>query len=316
MILHKDNIIFKDLLLNASLHLSIPLSFVEKDYWITLVLSRLAKSKYVDESVFKGGTSLSKGYNLIERFSEDVDIAIINDKGKTGNEIKTIIRTIEKEITPDLKELQMDGVTSKGSRFRKSVFEYVTTEKGNANNKLIVEINSFANPFPYQRLTIQSMVFDFLMQTSNEKYIEQYNLQSFEVNVLSKEQTLLEKMVSLIRFSFKENTVESISEKIRHFYDLYYLIQHPECIEFVASGSFKKQFDTILQHDRAMFEEPMGWQSKSTISESPLMMDFSTLWKQLTEKYQTELSALAYRKIPDENDVAKCFEELVKRVNG
>ncbi len=313
MKLHHDIKLFSDTLRAASQHLEIKLEFVEKDYWITLVLSRLAKSKYVDESVFRGGTSLSKGSNLIERFSEDVDIAIINDKGKTGNEIKTIIRTIEKEITPDLKELQMDGVTSKGSRFRKSVFEYVTTEKGNANNKLIVEINSFANPFPYQRLTIQSMVFDFLMQTSNEKYIKQYNLQSFEVNVLSKEQTLLEKMVSLIRFSFKENTVESISEKIRHFYDLYYLMKNPDCIEFVASGSFKKQFDTILQHDRAMFEESMGWQSKS-ISESPLMMDFSTLWKQLTEKHQTELSALAYRKIPDEKDVAKCFEELIKRI--
>lgn len=313
MILHKDEIIFRDLLLSASLHFNIPLSFIEKDYWITLVLSRLAKSKYVDESVFKGGTSLSKGYNLIERFSEDVDIAIINDKGKTGNEIKTIIRTIEKEITPDLTELQMDGVTSKGSRFRKSVFEYITTEKGNANNKLIVEINSFANPFPYQRLTIQSMVFDFLMQTSNEKYIEQYNLQSFEVNVLSKEQTLLEKMVSLIRFSFKENTVESISEKIRHFYDLYYLMKNPECIEFVASGSFKKQFDTILEHDRVMFEEPKNWRTKA-ISESPLVTNFSVIWKQIKEKYQTELSALAYRPIPDEKDVAKCFEELIKRI--
>ena len=277
------------------------------------MLSRLAKSKYVDESVFKGGTSLSKGYNLIERFSEDVDIAIINDKGKTGNEIKTIIRTIEKEITSDLKELQMDGVTSKGSKFRKSVFEYVSTEKGNANNKLIVEINLFANPFPYQRLTIQSMVFDFLMQTSNEKYIEQYNLQSLEVNVLSKEQTLLEKMVSLIRFSFKENTVESISEKIRHFYDLYYLMKNNECAEFVASDPFKKQFHTILQHDREMFEEPIGWQTKA-ISESPLVNDFINVWQQLKEKYQTELSALAYRPIPDEKDVAKCFEELLKRI--
>jgi predicted nucleotidyltransferase component of viral defense system len=312
MILHKDDIVFKDMLLGASLHLSIPLSFVEKDYWITLVLSHLAKSKYVDESVFKGGTSLSKGFNLIERFSEDVDIAIINDKGKTGNEIKTIIRTIEKEITPDLKELQMDGVTSKGSRFRRTVFEYVPTEKGNANNKLIVEINSFANPFPYHRLTIQSMVFDFLMQTNNEKYIAQYNLQSFQVNVLSKEQTLLEKMVSLIRFSFKENTAESISEKIRHFYDLYYLMKNPNCAEFVASDSFKKQFDTILQHDREMFEEPTGWQSKS-IYESPLVTDFSSLWKQLKEKYQTELTALAYRPIPDEKEVAKCFSELIKR---
>jgi len=313
MNLHEDDIIFKDLLLSASLHLRVPLLFVEKDYWITLVLSRLAKSKYVDESVFKGGTSLSKGYNLIERFSEDVDIAIINDKGKTGNEIKTIIRTIEKEITPDFKELQMDGVTSKGSRFRKSVFEYVTIEKGNANNKLIVEINSFANPFPFQKLNIQSMVFDFLLQTGNEKYVAQYNLQSFEVNVLSKEQTLIEKLVSLVRFSFKENTIESISEKIRHFYDLHYLMKSQDCIEFVASDLFKKQFDAVLEHDREMFEEPIGWQTK-LISESPLIINFSAVWKQLLEKYQLELSALAYRKIPNEKDVAKCFSELIKRI--
>jgi predicted nucleotidyltransferase component of viral defense system len=147
MKLHLDDKIFKELIKLTAIELKINRPFVEKDYWITLVLSRLAKSKYVDESVFKGGTSLSKGYNLIERFSEDVDIAIINDKGKTGNEIKTIIRNIEKEITPDLTELQMEGVTSKGSRFRKSLFEYVTTEKGNSNNKIIVEINSFTNPF-------------------------------------------------------------------------------------------------------------------------------------------------------------------------
>lgn len=313
MKLHHDLKLFSKTLRTASQFLDVKLEFVEKDYWITLVLSRLAKSKYVDESVFKGGTSLSKGYNLIERFSEDVDIAIINDKGKTGNEIKTIIRTIEKEITQDLTEVQMDGVTSKGSRFRNSVFEYITTQKDNINNRLIVEINSFANPSPYQLLPIKSMVFDFLMQTNNEKYIEQYNLQSFEVNVLSKEQTLLEKMVSLIRFSFQENIVESISGKIRHFYDLYYLTKHPECIEFVASSSFKKQFDTILQHDREMFEEPKGWQTKS-ISESPLVTDFSSIWKQIKEKYQTELSAFAYRKIPYENDVAKCFEELIVRI--
>lgn len=313
MKLHNDKKLFSDTLRAASQHLNIKLEFVEKDYWITLVLSRLAKSRYVDESVFKGGTSLSKGYNLIERFSEDVDIAIINDKGKTGNEIKTIIRTIEKEITSDLTERQMDGVTSKGSRFRKSVFEYAATENANANNKLIIEINSFANPFPYQRLTIKSMVFDFLTQTKNEKYIEQYNLQSIEVNVLSKEQTILEKMVSLIRFSFKENTAESISEKIRHFYDLYYLMKNPECIEFVASDSFKKQFDAILQHDREMFDEPSGWQTKS-ISDSPLITNFSIVWDQLKEKYQTELSALAYRPIPVENNVAKCFKDLIQRI--
>jgi len=313
MRLHHDTKLFSDTLRAASQHLDIKLEFVEKDYWITFVLSRLAKSKYVDESVFKGGTSLSKGYNLIERFSEDVDIAIINDNCKTGNEIKTIIRAIEKEITTDLTERHIEDVTSKGSRFRKSVFEYIATEKANKNNKLIIEINSFANPFPYQRLTIKSMVFDFLTETKNEKYIEQYNLQSIEVNVLSKEQTILEKMVSLIRFSFKENTVVSISEKIRHFYDLYYLMKNSECIEFVASDSFKNQLDVILQHDKEIFEEPTGWQTKS-ISDSPLIIDFPIVWGQLKEKYQSELSALAYRPIPNEKDVAICFQELIERI--
>ncbi len=313
MNLHQDLKLFSNTLRAASQHLGINLEFVEKDYWITWVLSRLANSKYVNDSVFKGGTSLSKGFDLIERFSEDVDIAIINNNEKTGNEIKNIIRTIEKEITTDLNELQIDGVTSKGSRFRKSVFEYVTTEKGNASNKLIVEINSFANPFPFQKLTIQSMVFDFLMKTGNEKYIEQYGLQSFQVNVLSKEQTLLEKMVSLIRFSFEKSTVESISEKIRHFYDLYYLMQDSECIAFVGSDSFKSKFDAILQHDREMFEEPKDWQTKA-VSESPLVNNFSNLWKLLKDKYQTELSALAYRPIPSEKEVEKCFANLISRI--
>lgn len=313
MNLHVDEKIFQEFITLTAGELKINPIFVEKDYWITLVLSRLAKSNYVTESVFKGGTSLSKGYNLIERFSTDVDIAIINNNEKTGNEIKTIIRTIEKEITTDLTELKMVGVTSKGSRFRKSVFEYVSTDKSNQNNTLIVEVNSFANPFPYELLTIKSFVFDFLLQTENEKYIQQYNLQSFEVNVLSKEQTLLEKLVSLIRFSFAENAVESLQGKIRHFYDLYFLMNSPACAGFVKSAAFKQQFDSILQQDRAMFEEPKGWQNK-LITESPLVNDFENIWKQLKDKYQTELSALAYRPIPGEEIIAKQFSRLIKRI--
>lgn len=314
MTLHQDKKMFSDVLRSASEHLNIKLEFIEKDYWITYVLSHLAKSKYVADAVFKGGTSLSKGYALIERFSEDVDIAIINDNRKSGNEIKTIIRAIEKEITPGLTEIQMDGVTSKGSRYRKSVFEYNTINAtAIKNNKLIVEVNSFANPFPFQPLTIKSFVFDFFTQTNNEQYIELYHLQSFDINVLSKEQTLLEKMVSLIRFSFDENAVESISMKIRHFYDLYFLMNDLDCLAFVASDEFKKQFDAILQHDKEMFEEPLGWQNKS-ISESPLIVDFTPIWKELKVKYETELSAFAYRPIPYHEKVAATFIKLLKRV--
>jgi predicted nucleotidyltransferase component of viral defense system len=313
MMLHLDFNLYSTLLRAAAQQLDIKLEFVEKDYWISLVLSRLAKSAYVNACVFKGGTSLSKGYRLLDRFSEDIDLAILSDKVKSGNEIKSLIRTIEKEITLDLKEIQVDAVTSKGSRFRKSVFEYVPAEKDTNSNTLIVEINAFANPYPFQPLTLQSMVFDFLQQTANDKYIDLYALHPFEVNVLSKEQTLLEKLAALVRFSFTENAAESISGKIRHFYDLYYLMNDAVCIEFAASPSFKEQFDAILQHDRGLFDEPIGWESKS-ISESRLLLDFSALWKQLIPKYETELAAFAFRPIPNEKDVAKCVEDLITRI--
>jgi len=313
MNLHHHIKLFSAMLRAASQHLNIRLEFVEKDYWITLILSRLSESKFMEQAVFKGGTSLSKAYNLIDRFSEDVDIAIINDTGKSGNKIKTIIRTLEKDITSDLTEVQTDGVTSKGSRFRKSVFEYATIETGNANNKVMVEINSFANPFPFQRQRVQSMVSAFLLQTENEKYIDDYHLQPFEVNVLNKEQTLLEKMVALIRFSFHKHSAEGITEKIRHFYDLFYLMDDHDCADFIASGSFKERFHAILNHDRELFEEPIGWQVKA-ISESPLINDFPNIWSQLKEKYRNELSAFAYRPIPHENNVAEYFEKLMSRI--
>ncbi len=254
-----------------------------------------------------------KGFNLIERFSTDVDIVIINDNNITGNEIKSIIRNIEKAITAELTEIQMEAVTSKGSRFRKSVFEYTSTDKNNSDNKIIVEVNSFANPFPFQKRTIKSFVFDFLTETGNEKYISQYSLDPFEVNVLNKEQTLLEKLVSLIRVSFEENPIESIAGKIRHFCDLYYLLSDPDCAAFVKSGAFKKQFDVILEHDRQLFDDPAGWKEKP-VTNSPLMRDFETVWQKLKVTYTTELSALAYKPIPDENKVAGRFKNLLNLI--
>ena len=49
---------------------------IEKDWWVTMSLRALFSCECADHIVFKGGTSLSKGWNLIERFSEDIDIAI------------------------------------------------------------------------------------------------------------------------------------------------------------------------------------------------------------------------------------------------
>ncbi len=72
MYLHEDNDNFKELLEQTADFTGRTAAVVEKDYYVTLILRLL--SEKLDNVVFKGGTSLSKGYHAISRFSEDIDI--------------------------------------------------------------------------------------------------------------------------------------------------------------------------------------------------------------------------------------------------
>jgi len=74
MKLHHNIQLFQDAVRVTAQQMNIPPEFVEKDYWVTYVLFAIFNSKIGNETVFKGGTSLSKCYKLIERFSEDIDL--------------------------------------------------------------------------------------------------------------------------------------------------------------------------------------------------------------------------------------------------
>jgi len=313
MNLHDDKTIFIELIRATSNHHKIKSEFIEKDYWLTFVLRQLAYSNYVQNAVFKGGTSLSKAYKLIDRFSEDIDIAIISESSDSGNDVKNLLRSIEKEITRGFIDFNLDGITSKGSRYRKSVIQFQSSHDSTIFDKLIIEVNAFANPFPFKRMTLSSLVFEFLKFNKNQDYVNIYNLHPFELNVLSLDQTLIEKMVSLIRFSFDKNPVESLSKKIRHFYDIYFLCSHVDCINLFQSKTMKIRFSKLWEHDLALFDEPAGWNEK-LITDSPLLTDFDGIWRQLKSRYKKELTALAYKPIPPEELIADNFRILLSMI--
>ena len=73
MLLHKDREQFEAILNAVSDELKVPVSIVEKDYYVTMILKQLAMR--TEGCVFKGGTSLSKCHHAIDRFSEDIDIS-------------------------------------------------------------------------------------------------------------------------------------------------------------------------------------------------------------------------------------------------
>jgi len=315
MKLHTNTQDFNELIRLTATHFSILPEFIEKDYWITLILNNLSHSLHANSVVFKGGTSLTKGYRIINRFSEDIDIALLDEK-LTGNTLKTKIRKIEKAITADLTEIEEPGVTRKGSVYRKSLFQYPSNINSrlvnNIQKRIIVEINSFANPYPFVQQEITSFIAEFLTATNQSEAIQEYGLQKFTLNILDKRRTMLEKLVSLIRFSFAENPSRELAKKIRHFYDLYYLAKDKECVEYLQSSEFQKDLYELLIHDQQEFDEPQGWQTKA-VKDSPLITDFPNLWTNLSSIYQNELTPLAFSEIPNEKLIEESFMETIKK---
>jgi len=318
MNLHTNTADFSPLVTFTAKHFNIIPAFVEKDYWITLVLHRLAHSDNVENAVFKGGTSLSKGYRIINRFSENIDIDIINEN-LSGNTLKTKIRNIEKEITSNLTEVVEEGVTSKGSMFRKSIFEYPTLLSGKVDsiipNRMIVEINSFANPYPNVKQNITSFIAEYLVASSQAAAIDEYGLQPFSLNILDKRQTMIEKLISLFRFSFDENPRIALAAKIRHFYDLYYLAKDEECAAYIQTVNFKQDFDELLLHDKQMFDTPKNWNNKE-IAQSSLVTVFPAQWNFLKDVYLSGLPNLAFVPVPDEKEVSAVFTQIVEQLKG
>jgi len=232
----------------------------------------------------------------------------------SGNQLKTLIHNTAHNMARGLKGVSKPGITSKGSRYHKAFYAYPLTSdipSGGAirTGELLIEINSFANPYPWQMRKIESFITTFLTKNGNEDIINKYGMNSFEVPVLDKKKTLTEKVVSLMRYSLANSSVNLLKSKIRHFYDIYYLLMDSECKQYVNSTQFKEDFETLFADDQRRFDLPEGWQSKQ-ISDSPLILDWHNTWSLLSEKYITELPELAYDTIPSSDEIESKLSEL------
>lgn len=314
--LHLDNESFRDLLQASSEGLKIPVQLIEKDYYISAILRALSKSAYSQRVVFKGGTSLSKAYQLIDRFSEDVDFAVISC-GMRGNQVKMLLSKLMKEVTKDFTEDISFAAISKGSKYRKQAFFYdaqvgLDFAVNPIPSRIIIEISAFANPFPYEKRMLEPFVTTYLKKQNLGDVASQYNLEPFELNVLSLKQTLCEKTVSLIRFSMSLDLLAALSSKIRHFYDLNALLTIKNLEEYVCSAEFVRDVETLIKHDQMTFDEPFGWKNLNDLTQSSLVSDFEKLWVALTPKYEENLSVIAYREIPPSDRVKASFLKIVE----
>jgi len=122
MRLHENPTLFRQSVQFASQKLNIPVIYVEKDYWVTYALSLIFHNKIGEETVFKGGTALSKCFGIIERFSEDIDLVVLRREGESANQLKIKLKKVTEAVSEKLDDVEIDGITKKLGMIRKIGF--------------------------------------------------------------------------------------------------------------------------------------------------------------------------------------------------
>lgn len=318
MNLHEDVDAYSELISVTAETIGLPQVYVEKDYWVTKALKNLSESEHVSEVVFKGGTSLSKAYRLIDRFSEDIDLAVFANELSDNNR-KRLLRNVEGVAADGLIYLPKDARESKGSKFRKTVHQYPRSvggeDFGQASPELLIEISSFTNPEPFESRQLQTLIAEVLMQLERQETINTYGLEDFSINVLSVKRTLVEKLLGVIKDSYDEDPASRLSDRIRHLYDICLILRKEEYRQFVESRDFHTMCCLCVEDETAGSFRGAEHLLKP-LSDAPLFADFGDWRSSLATTYTNSFSGLVYGQLPEIGDIEKSLAFLHEKLSS
>lgn len=215
MFLHENKELFEEVIFNTADFCKLPIAIIEKDYFVTLVLKEIVKRN--PDIVFKGGTSLSKCYKIIDRFSEDIDLNIMGDKKPAEIKRKNLKTHIIDAIEYCKLTLKEPETIRSRRDFNKYVIDYPTQFDANfLKQHLIIETAIFFRAYPTEKKEADSLVYNYLLENNNNDIIELYDLAPFVLNVQTTDRTFVDKLFALGDY-YLTNTIQGHS---RHIYDL------------------------------------------------------------------------------------------------
>lgn len=238
---------------------------IEKDWWVTQVLRVLFAQPYAEHLSFKGGTSLSKAWGIIERFSEDIDIAISREYlGFAGELSRTQVSDklrraacsfVRERMQNDVREgLLAIGIKAEKFQVHVDITSVTTTDPEviyvdyqsslpNAEyikHTVKVEVSGRSMHEPVQRVLLQSQIDEVLP----ESVVAQ---QGFEACVVLPERTFLEKVMLLLEEFAKPMSNVRTERMSRHLYDLERMMKTD-----IAERALRDEalYRTIVEHRR------------------------------------------------------------------
>lgn len=268
MNLHSDKEAFKEIVALAAEQFGYEQSHVEKDYWVSKILKDISDSEYADTTYFKGGTSLSKGYGLIERFSEDLDLFVFTgDKTASKQAEKTLNRKLSKYIAEINTDIYQEELSETGGNYRKLYFSYDNVFQGvGLKEHLEVEIKSCDLPdktqmfYPSDKRVIKPIVTSFLESIGQGDLIRTYGLENFEMQCINPRKTICDKISRLVKLSYNDDSTALLAKHIRDVYDLTALYNNSEYNHYLHSEDF---LDDMY---RVTIEDSLNRNSRSHLS--------------------------------------------------
>lgn len=294
---------------------------IEKDWWVTQVLRALFALPYAEHMSFKGGTSLSKAWNLIERFSEDIDIAISREYlGYAGELSRTQVSDklrraacsfVREKLQNDVREgLIAQGIAPELFSVRVNITPITTVDP----EVIYVDYRSSLAQSEYITHSVKIEVsgrsmHEPIQDVMLESYIDHYLPQSivatpaFSAHVVVPERTFLEKIM-LLHEEFAKPSSEVRTERMsRHLYDIERMMR-TDIMEHALND--EQLYRSVVEH-RRKFIGLKGF-DYDTLYPKTLSLEIPTevlpLWRQDYEKMR---HTMIYGE-------SLFFDELLKRI--
>ena len=175
-------------------------AIIEKDYYVTEVLRIIART-VAEKAIFKGGTSLSKGWNLIQRFSEDIDVFLdpvafdpILSKRGIDRELKRLRDSVGQHEVLSFEKAESKTIGGFGRSDRFSYSQHFGGP-GEVVNRVLLEAGTASGREPTARIELRSYISEFLSSTGQTLGAE--DEAAFSLRLMHFRRTFVEKMFAI-----------------------------------------------------------------------------------------------------------------------
>lgn len=300
----------------------LPMQAVEKDFWVTVILQAVFSLPVAQHLIFKGGTSLSKAWGLISRFSEDIDLAVnpIALGAAEGDLTKKQIKKLRKASSLFVSEHLTPMLCAKINEMGMSAFLNIEAQpNGEGDNtypeprQIYIRYQSvFEKPLTYLRpdvvleVSARSLI-EPAMPTNVSCILADYiPIQSAcdaVVHTAIPAKTMVEKMFLLHELFSVPGHGTRAERKSRHLYDLYQMMQQDFAQEAITNDALWES----IRHHREVFTSVQGVDYSGDVRQRICLLpreDIVAIWQ---SDYETMRSSMIHGSAPT-------WDELIEQI--